>query len=92
MCFTMAWLAQFLVWCVIAIATYVILIQILLPYILKKLGAGGEVSEGVGVLFAVLRVFFWALIVIIVIWLVFDLLQCLWSMAGGFPMLLPHGR
>jgi hypothetical protein len=90
MCFSLAWLEQIAIWIVIAIATYVILIQILLPYLLKKFAPSGQVSEGLGVLFAVLRVFLWAVVIIIVIVIVFSLLACLWSMAGGFPSILPH--
>jgi len=92
MCFSMPWLMTILIWIVIAIATYVILINILLPYILRKLG-GGEIGEGVGIVIAVLRVILWAIVVIIVIYIVFSLLACLWSFAGGsLPSLFPHGR
>lgn len=90
MCFTMAWLMQVLVLIVIAVATYVILIQILLPYVVSKLG-GGEVSQGVSVLIAVLRVVVWAIVAIIVIYVVFALLACLWSFAGGgLPSIFPR--
>jgi hypothetical protein len=85
MCFTMGWLANLAVWIVLAIATYVILIQILLPYLLKKLAPNPEAAEGVGVGLAVLRVVFWAIILCIVIYVVFALLACMWSMAGGLP-------
>jgi hypothetical protein len=54
MCFSLGWLAQIAVWIVVAVATYVILIQILLPYLLKKLAPGGQASEGLGVFLAVL--------------------------------------
>lgn len=91
MCFSMGWLMSLFIWVVVAIATYVILIQILLPYLLKKLSPGGEISEGFGVLVAVLRVILWAIVIIIVIYVVFSLLACLWSFAGGsLPSLLPR--
>jgi hypothetical protein len=90
MCFSLGWLAQIAVWIVVAVATYIILIQILLPYLLKKLAPSGQASEGLGVFLAVLKVFLWAVIIIIVIYVVFALLACLWSMAGGFPSILPH--
>ena len=93
MCFSMAWLMNLAIWIVIAIATYVILINILLPYILSKLGGGGEIAQGVGVVIAIFRVILWAVVIIIVIYIVFALLACLWSMAGGsFHSLIPHGR
>jgi hypothetical protein len=93
MCFSGAWLMQILIWAVIAIATYVILIQILLPFVLSKLQASGAVGQGVNVVLAVLRVVFWAIIIIIVIYIVFALLACLWSFAGGsLGSLMPHGR
>lgn len=90
-CFSMAWLMNLLIWVVIAIATYVILIQILLPYLVKKLSPAGDVSEGLGVLAAVLRTILWAVVIIIVIYVVFALLACLWTFAGGsLPSLFPH--
>jgi hypothetical protein len=91
MCFSMAWLENLAILAVVVIATYVILIQILLPYLTSKLTGGGEVSQGVGVFLACLRVFFWAVVIIFVIVIVFALLACLWSFAGGsFGALFPH--
>jgi len=93
MCFTLGWLMSLLVWIVIAVATYVILIKILLPYLLRKLAPSGAVGEGIGILGQVLHVIFWAIIVIIVIYVTFALLACLWSFAGGsLPSLFPHSR
>lgn len=90
MCFSMAWLMGLLIWVVIAIATYVILIQILLPYLIKKLSPKDEISEGIGVVAAVFRVILWAVVIIIVIYVVFSLLACLWTFAGGsLPRLFP---
>lgn len=93
MCFSLAWLLALCVWAVLAIATYVILIKILLPYLLRKLAPTGEISEGISLVGQVLRVIFWAIVVIIVIYIVFSLLACLWSFAGGsLPSLFPTHR
>lgn len=90
MCFSMAWLMQLAILAVVAIAIYVILIQILLPYIMSKLG-GGEVSQGVSVVIAIFRVVLWAVVIIFVIYIAFALIACLWSLAGGsFGSMLPH--
>jgi len=91
MCFSLSWLMALCIWAVLAIATYAILIKILLPYLLRKLAPTGEVSEGINIVGQVLKVVFWAILIIIVIYIVFALLSCLWSFAGGsLPSLLPH--
>jgi len=90
MCFSLAWLVSLAIWITIAIACYVILIRILLPYLLRKWGAGGEVAEGVGIVLQCLRVVFWAIVIIIVICIVAALLGCLWSFAGGMPKIFPR--
>ncbi len=92
MCFSMAWLQSLAIWAVIAIATYVILIQILLPYIMKKVAPSGEVGEGIGIVISILRVVFWAIVVCIVIYIAFSLIACLWSFAPSLGSLLPRGR
>lgn len=88
MCFSMAWFEQLLILLVIVCAVIGIL-KILLPYVLKQLGA--EASEGVGVIMAVVRIVIWAIIVIFVIYICFALIQCLIGYSGGMP-LFPRGR
>lgn len=92
MCFSMAWLMNLLIWIVIAVATWVILIQILLPYLLSKLAPSGAIGEGLNVLAAVLRVILWAIVIIIVLYIAFALIACLWSFAGGGVSLFPRIR
>ena len=70
MCFSLSWLAQFLVWVVIVCAV-VAIIQLLLPYVLSQLGAGGSIIA------AALNIVLWAVIVIFVIYVAFDLMSCL---------------
>lgn len=89
MCFSLDWIMHLAIWIVLAIATYVILIQILLPYLLSKLGGGGEVSQGVRVALAVLKVVVWAIVICVVIYVVFALLSCMWTVLGDYS-LFPH--
>lgn len=88
MCFSLAWFEQLLIFLVIVIAIVGIL-KLLVPYVLKQLGA--EASEGVAVGVGAIRIIVWAVIVIFVIYFCFALISCLWSYGGGMP-LFPRGR
>lgn len=87
MCFTLAWLQQLLILCVIVGAIYAIL-MIIIPYALSKMGA--VLGEGANVVLRVLKIVLWAVVACVVIYIVFALIACLWSMGGGMPSLLPH--
>jgi hypothetical protein len=89
MCFTWGWLEQLLIWVVIVVAIVAIL-KLIVPYILSKLGA--PASEGVAVAFRAVDIVIWAVIAIFVIYFVFALIACLWSLGGGSFPLFPHPR
>lgn len=91
MCFSLGWWQNLFVWLVI-VAAIVAILQILLPYILKKIRPSGEVSEGIGILTQIARIVIWAVIVIFVIYVAFALISCLLSMGGGGLSLFPRGR
>jgi len=74
MCFTLAWLASFLVQCVVLIAT-VAIIRLLVPLLTGWIG--------IPIVAQVINIILWAIVAIFAIWVIFDLLSCLWGMAGG---------
>jgi hypothetical protein len=78
MCFSLGWLQQFLIWCVIVGAVIAIL-QLFIPWVLAQAGALGGAMNTV---LAVVRIIVWAIIVIFVIYIVFDLLSCLLGSGG----------
>lgn len=84
MCFSLAWLGQLLVYLVIIGAVFAI-IRLLVPWVLSQLGAAG------GIIAQVLNIVLWAILAIIVIWVVIDLLSCL-SGTGGFSLAPPRPR
>lgn len=91
MCFTLAWLEQMLILAVVVIAV-VLMLQALVPYIVRKLGAVVE-GEGWGVILTCVRIFLWAIIAICVVIFVFMLISCLLSMVhfklGALALMLP---
>lgn len=80
MCFSMAWLQQFLIMVVIFVAVVAIL-KLLIPWLLSHLGGEG------GIIGQVINILFWAVICIFVIYVCFAIISCLLSMGGGFPLL-----
>ena len=88
-CFSMAWLMNLLIWLVIIVAVVAIL-QIIIPWVLSKLGASGIIGEGIGIVSAVIKIIIWAIVVIFVIYIVFALISCLIGYGGGGLSLFPH--
>ncbi len=83
-CFSLQWIEQLFIWVVIFIAVFAI-INILLPFITSK--ASGIVAEALNVVIAIIRIVFWAAVVIVVIIFAFEMISCL---IGHMPSLLPH--
>ena len=79
MCFSLAWLEQLCVFVIVAIAIWSI-IKLLLPLV------------GIPLLAQILSIILWAIIAIMVIYIIFGLIGCLLNMGGGSFSLLPHGR
>lgn len=81
-CFTLGWLEQILVYCVIVFAVIAI-IRLLVPWVLRQIG--------VPIIGQVINIILWAIVCIIVIYIVFALLSCLIG-GGGLSLLPPrHG-
>ena len=69
-CFSLAWVEQLLIWLVV-IAAVVALVKLLVPLIVGPLGVAGATVV------SALNIIIWAIVVIAVIILLFDLLSCL---------------
>ena len=82
MCFSLAWIEQLLIWLVIVVAV-VALLRLLLPWLLNMLGVGG------GIIMQAINILVWAVVAIFVIYFIFAIISCLFSLGGGLP-LFPH--
>lgn len=80
MCFSLNWLMQLLVW-IVVIAAIVAIVNVLLPRVLGLLS--GIFGDAAGMLVQILRIVLWAVVMIFVIYVAFDLISCLMSMSGG---------
>ena len=78
MCFSLGWLEQFLIWLVILGAVIAIL-KLMVPWLTTVIG--------LPVVGQILVIVMYAIIAILVIYIVFDLLACLFGFGGGFPRL-----
>ena len=78
-CFTLQWLEQVLIYCVILGAVYAIL-TLLIPLAL------GNLPPIIG---QIINIILWAIICIIIIYICFALISCLLSMGGGIGSLMP---
>ena len=73
MCFSLAWLEQFLVWLVIICAT-VALLRLLVSFVIPRLGLDGAI---VAVVVRAITIVIWAIVCIALIYFIFDLIMCL---------------
>jgi hypothetical protein len=80
MCFSLAWLAQLLVY-VVVICAVVAIVKLLLPFVLSQLGGAGSIIA------QIINIALWAFVAILVIYFAFAVISCL--LGGGLP-LLPH--
>lgn len=86
MCFSLEWLKAILVYLVVICAIIAIL-KIIVPWVLGKLASFPALTEAIGIITQIIWIIIYAVIVIFVIYVAFDLIQCLLSYAGGFPSL-----
>jgi uncharacterized membrane protein len=82
-CFSLAWLMQMLILCVI-VGGVIAILQIIIPYALSKLGA--TIGEGARIVVRVFKIVLWCAVAILVIIIVFGLIACLISMGGGLHL------
>lgn len=81
-CFTLQWLQQFLVWCVI-VGAIIAIIRLVIPWVMNQVG--------IPLLAQIVNIILWAIVVIFVIYIAFALLSCLIGM-GGVSLLPPTHR
>jgi len=82
-CFTLGWLQQFLVWCVI-VGAIIAIIRLIVPWVMAQVG--------IPMLAQIVNIILWAIVCIFVIYIAFSLLGCLIGMGGGGLSLLPPHR
>ena len=80
MCFSIAFFFQLMIWLVIVGAIYAV-IRLLLPAVLANFGGPGTL------LAQVVNIIMWAILLIIVLYLIWDLVECL---IGGGGLHLPR--
>jgi hypothetical protein len=83
MCFSLAWLENLLIWIVI-VGAIVAILQLFVPWVVAQAGFLGGAVE---VLLQIIKIAIWAIVVIFVIYIAFDLIQCL---AGSGGLKLPR--
>jgi hypothetical protein len=79
-CFSMSWLEQFLVWCVI-VGAIIAIIRLVVPWVMSQVG--------IPLLAQAINIILWAVVCIFVIYIIFALLSCVVGM-GGVGLLPPH--
>lgn len=81
-CLSFLWLEQLLILLVLIVAA-VTIVNLLVPWLLAQIGGPPDGS----VIVTVLRVIVWAIVAIFIIYLVFDLLSCLFGGGLALPRL-----
>jgi hypothetical protein len=79
-CFSLQWLEQFLVYCIV-VGAIIAIIRLLVPWVLDQLG--------IPLIAQVINIVLWAVVAIFVIYICFALISCLVG-GGGLSLLPPH--
>lgn len=79
MCFSMEWLKDILIFCIV-IGAVILMLKVIVPYAVSKMGIA--LGEGWNVILTVFRIFLGALIAIVVVLVCFELISCLLSYAN----------
>ena len=81
MCFSLAWRLQLCIWIVIVVALVSIL-RVVVPWLMSWAGMPAVIMQ-------IVNIVIWAIVAILVLYIIFALLSCLFG--NGMP-LLPHSR
>ena len=84
MCFSMEFLKQILIWCIVIGAVFAIL-QIIIPMVMAQVGA--TMGGAWAVVVQILKIMLWALVLIFLVIFAFDMIGCLLGYTGGLPRL-----
>lgn len=76
MCFSMEWLKDILILCIV-IGAVILMLKVIVPYAVSKMGIA--LGEGWNVILAIFRIFLGALIAIVVVLICFEFISCLLS-------------
>jgi hypothetical protein len=85
-CFSLAWIQQILIWIVI-VGAIVAILQLFIPWVLAQAGA---LAGPMSMILQVIKIIVWAIVVIFVIYIVFDLISCFLG-SGGISLPRPRG-
>lgn len=77
MCFSLAWIEQLCVW-LIVIGALVAIIRLLVPYLTGIVPA---------IVAQIINIVLWAVVAIVVVYIVFALISCLLGAGGGLHLL-----
>ena len=80
-CFSLGWLENFIIYCII-VGAIISIIRLLLPWAVDQLG--------VPMLGQVVRIILWAVVCVFAVYIIFALLSCLVGSGGGLSLLPPH--
>lgn len=87
MCFSLEWLKEVLILCIV-IGAVILILRLVIPYAIGAMGLA--IGPGVNLILAVLRIVFGAIIAIIVVTICFELIGCLLSYANVGSLLHAH--
>ncbi len=73
MCFSLAWLANLLIW-IIVVCAVVALVRLLISFVLPHLGIGGPILDFI---IKALWIVIWAIVCIAAVVFIFQLIECL---------------
>jgi len=78
MCFSLPWLENFLVYCII-VGAIIAILRLVIPWVIGQLG--------IPLVGQVLNIVLWAVVCIFVLYICFALISCLIGSGGGFSLL-----
>lgn len=81
MCFSLAWLANLLIW-LIVVCGVIALIRLLISFAVPHLGLGAEV---VNFIVQALTIVLWVVVCCAAVWFIFELIECLLGGSLSIP-------
>ena len=85
MCFSFTWIAQILIWA-IALGAAFSIVALVINFVLPKLGIP-IAAEIIGLIWQIIKIAIWAVVLIFVVIIAFDIVACLFSAGGPLPRL-----
>jgi len=82
MCFSLLWLVQTLIWIVVVCAVVAIIYK-LVPYLMAQLGVHSDL------VMSVIKIIVAAIVIISILWLLYDLISCAGYIGGAGYRRLP---